>query len=133
MQSTEIIMYEGKAVALISLPLEEVFKEKTKHHLLFLLNPSLWRGYRGTWEIREEKLFLIGLETCISGGKEQNVGILFPGKTEVFADWYSGFLELGLGNLDYTTGRWTWSKIFWVYNGIVTDCEKDLLLRKWYK
>jgi hypothetical protein len=48
-----------------------------------------WRGYVGTWEIRDERLFLIGL-----------VGrVRLVGGDPLFAEWVTGVLRVPLGSL----------------------------------
>jgi hypothetical protein len=59
---------------------------------------ACWRGYQGTWEIRENRFYLAGL----SGGLQ-----LRPGEP-IFADWFSGVLRVPKGKRlisDVTVGE----------------------------
>jgi hypothetical protein len=50
---------------------------------------ACWRGYVGTWEIHDDRLFLAGL-----------VGRLrLVGREPLFADWFTGVLRVPLGSL----------------------------------
>ncbi len=62
---------------------------------------ALWRGYVGTWEITNARLYLIGLKGWVAG-QEAPVGMemLFPGFPErVFAHWFTGELRIPQGRL----------------------------------
>lgn len=55
---------------------------------------ALHREYIGTWEIKEDKLFLKNMSFISFDDEDTSFGIkcLFPGQKEVFADWFSGIL-----------------------------------------
>jgi hypothetical protein len=62
---------------------------------------ACWDGHIVKWEIRDKKLFLVNLAAWIRddtdkacGRKKVGMGYLFPGKKEVFADWFSGDMVL---------------------------------------
>lgn len=49
------------------------------------------RGYQATWEIRDGRLYLIGIEGTLAGGRAGSLGDLFPDfRRRVFAHWFSG-------------------------------------------
>ena len=49
---------------------------------------ALWRGYIGSWEINERRLYLVELEGVLEDGTDVTLGTLFPDFPErVFAHW----------------------------------------------
>lgn len=50
---------------------------------------ACWRGYIGTWEIKESKFYLNKLEGCIRLTKED----------PVFASWFTGVLRIPQGKM----------------------------------
>ncbi len=59
-----------------------------------------WRDYRGSWEIRESRLYLVRIETdpCDEKPREIPLGSLFPVEPgAVFASWYTGSLVVPVG------------------------------------
>lgn len=63
-------------------------------------NTALWRGYVGTWEIVNNRLYLIALSGEFIDGSPVNLEAIFPGYPErVFAHWYSGLLRIPQGEL----------------------------------
>ena len=52
------------------------------------------RGYQASWEIRDGRLYLIGIQGTLAGGRAGSLADLFPEFRErVFAHWFSGRLE----------------------------------------
>ena len=52
------------------------------------------RGYQATWEIRDGRLYLIGLQGTLAGGRAGSLADLFPDfGRRVFAHWFSGTLH----------------------------------------
>ncbi|MCK0512798.1 DUF4433 domain-containing protein [Aromatoleum buckelii] len=59
------------------------------------ISSACWRGYQGTWEIKNRRLFLIGID-----GRYQ-----FRENTPIFAEWFSGTLIVPEGSiLEYVHG-----------------------------
>lgn len=57
-----------------------------------LRSTACWRGYQGSWEIRENRFYLTGLR-----GKYRLVG-----SEPLFADWFTGVLRIPVGRqLEY--------------------------------
>lgn len=106
-QEPEKILYEGDVVPLCSEPLSSYFAMKGIEPDFGLSSTNHWRGYFGTWEIRNARLYLIALEGRMDLGNDQwtkdPLSVLFPNSSEgVFADWYSGVLSLPRGKeLEY--------------------------------
>ena len=77
-----------------------------------------YRGYVASWEVREDKLYLI--ELMIPGftpemDREED---LFPGEEKTFAEWYTGKLRIPHGEV-----------LEYVHNAYGSIYEKELFLR----
>jgi hypothetical protein len=69
---------------------------------------ACWRRYVGTWEIRDDRLFLIGL-----------VGrVRLVGREPLFADWFTGVLRVLLG-----------TQLLYVHMGFGSVYEEELHIR----
>jgi hypothetical protein len=67
-------------------------------------NSACWHGYRGTWELRSDQLFLNRLEAMdsasITGMTSFNLQILFPGQqAPIAANWFDGWIFYPEGDL----------------------------------
>lgn len=62
-------------------------------------NTGLMRGYFGVWEIKNNQLWLIRLTANLNKNTEVQLDYFFPGKNEVFAEWYSGILKVPHGKM----------------------------------
>ena len=52
------------------------------------------RGYQATWELRDGRLYLVGLRGTLAGGLAGSLADVFPDfHKRVFAHWYSGTLH----------------------------------------
>jgi hypothetical protein len=64
---------------------------------------ALWRNYLGSWEIKNQKLYLTKFEiNACSEEHKKSIPLdkLFPGKSQpVLADWFSGYLVIPQGKL----------------------------------
>ena len=102
-QVPEVFSYEGAHVLTCSMPLSK-YLALTGNTRMFAGNCSaLWRGYRGTWEIRDGRLYLTHLSGQLQNGEVADLNTLFGGHDHpVFADWYSGALIIFRGaELDF--------------------------------
>ena len=133
-QIPEVILLDGNTEMLFSEPLNQYLLQA--NHLA-LLEPLLskemcsgsWRDYRGTWEIRDGRLYLSRLETdpCSSEPKEIPLHSLFIAASgPVFAGWYTGTLIVPRGkvirgvHMGYQSG-YEWYVILTVMKGKVVD------------
>lgn len=97
-------------------PLEDYLKTRPDIKFRSVIS-ACWRGYFGSWKIKEDKLYLTDLEGLIVDVGEVNLNHLFPNQDEVFAEWYTGTITLPRGEmLDY------------VHMGYYTLYEYDLLI-----
>ncbi|EGU0150146.1 hypothetical protein JFQ72_004392 [Vibrio parahaemolyticus] len=119
-QVTERLIYKGEEVNLHSEPnfpldhpeiVESVSKESTAY------SSACWRGYVGTWEIKDRRLFLNSLQ----GKYKLKTG-------PIAADWFTGQLiipESGQG--EYFHGGWGYdyaqNKVVTIVKGVVTNIE----------
>ncbi len=94
-QNKELLDFEGREVSIDSEPLSAYF-------VLMDIDPGfeaggveLNRGYRGVWEIDEDRLYLVQLEANLIDGTKANLQSIFPESPDrVFADWYSGAIRI---------------------------------------
>ena len=131
-QIPEEIQFDGRSEMLFSEPLNFYL---VKHKNLAKLEPYLskdgcsgsWRGYRGTWEIRDSRLNLIRLETdpCSERPTQVPLSTIFFEAAPVFATWYTGTLVVPTGKrIEYVhmgyQSRYEWYIVFTVVEGVVT-------------
>jgi hypothetical protein len=97
--------------------------------------PAHWRGYTGSWEIRDQRLYLIGLKGNILENEKpkavDGMALLFPAQQEVFGDWYSGRFQtwendaLGAGKKDWQLHRLTFEQGVMVGNEVIVKKKND--------
>jgi len=61
-QIGEKLKFEGRELSMCSEPLGDYFVFSGIDPELEFTCTALWRGYVGTWEIRDDRLYLIGLK-----------------------------------------------------------------------
>lgn len=106
-QVSDLLIVEGKEFALNTNPLQaELQKKQWTPPANAMISSANWRGYLATWEIKDGKLFLKDVTIAISDPKDEHgaisksiTGDLYPGATEVFADWYTGALIVPDGEM----------------------------------
>lgn len=79
-QAKEILILEGNKTSMTCLPPLPVNDPRITRSQKNTICSACWRGYIGTWEIKQGKLFLIGL----SGNFSLSEGV------SIFAEWFSG-------------------------------------------
>ncbi|MCG3773350.1 MAG: hypothetical protein JW395_0156 [Nitrospira sp.] len=80
---------------------------------------ALWRGYVGTREIRDDRLYLIELTGRQKSGHRVTLATLFPDFSErVFAHWSSRTLRVPQGG-----------NVKYVHSGFASVYERDLFLK----
>lgn len=84
------------------------------------------RGYVGTWQIIDERLYLIKIRASLKNGEFGNLGDLFPGYPDrVFAHWYCGTLTIPEGkeieheNSEFEA-KYERDRLIYFENGVVT-------------
>ena len=117
-QLAERLRYQGEEQALCTQPLSDYFAMGGNNPGFDAGCTALWRGYVGTWEIKADRLYLIGLQGTLVDGTDATLATLFPGfPTRVFAHWYSGYLRIPQGGL-----------LEYVHQGYGSTYESDLFL-----
>lgn len=119
-QIPDRLIYEGKTVGIYSEPLEQYFNKDHPKPIEWMqaMCSALWRGYLATWEIKDDKLYLIRVvkDGCSSDAPAYPLSNLFPGKKgPIFADWYTGTLVVPQGE-----------RLKYVHMGYQSVYEKEL-------
>ena len=117
-QIGENLSYEGHATTMCSEPLGSYFTLAGVSPRFAENCTALWRGYVGSWEIRDDRLYLTGLEGTLQDGSLATVATFFPDYPDrVFAHWYSGTLRVPQGKL-----------LAYFHGGYGSTYEDDLLI-----
>lgn len=117
-QIAERLRYLGEQVAMCTNPLSDYFAMAGLEADFEAHCTALWRGYVGTWEIVDDRLYLIGLRGTLKGGEEASLATLFPDFPDrVFAHWYTGTIRLPQGR-----------RLQYVHMGYGSTFERDLFL-----
>lgn len=117
-QVPENLRYQNEEVPMCTTPLDDYFHMGGYKPNFKVPFTALWRGYVGTWEILNNRLYLIELEANFIDGTEASVATIFPDTPQrVFAHWYSGTLRIPQGNL-----------LKYEHGGFLSTYERDLLL-----
>ncbi|GLB52785.1 hypothetical protein NBRC110019_18250 [Neptunitalea chrysea] len=123
-QAFEKIIFNGEEYDLATEPLEDYLNDSA---ISFdFLNTSLSRGYIGTWEVKENKLYLKDLEGTTNNEKI-GMEFLFNKSGSCFAYWYSGSLKIVFGDMLSYSHRGFFS-IF--ENEYILEVDKGFLVKK---
>ena len=122
-QIPERIVYEGTEGFLFTEPLDKYFTRDNPRPEFAAPHTACWRGYVGTWEIKDNTLYLLDIKAWMRNeeGKAAPVEFerIFPGKTKpIKADWFTGTLRIPRGE-----------PIRYVHMGYQTIYEYDVFLR----
>jgi hypothetical protein len=99
-QSSELMVHDGHQVAMHATPLDNYFAMGGHRPRFAWVNTARKRRYIGTWEILNDRLYLIALKARLTSGQDATLRDVFPDYPErVFAHWYSGQLRLSMGAL----------------------------------
>jgi len=95
-QFPEILIIEGEERCMTFCPpipahprIVEVDVETVAREYPHVLSTGCWRGYIGVWEIKEGRLYLVGLR-----GRYK-----LEGDEPLFADWFTGVLRIPQGEM----------------------------------
>lgn len=117
-QIGEKLQYQGRQVRMCSEPLADYFALAESWPDFAYNSTALWRGYVGTWEIRDDRLYLIALLGLLSDGSETTLATIFPDFPDrVFAHWYSGTLRIPEGK-----------QLKYVHMGYGSTYERDFFI-----
>ena len=120
-QAPDFLFVDGGVYPLYSNPLEERYDKGQRPD--FQAYPDgdstgNWRGYIAYWQLRDDRLYLIGIDTYL-GGKKVFLPQLFPDGVidgRVAADWFSGELRLPDGK-----------ELQYVHMGYGSTYERDII------
>lgn len=97
-QCPDRIRLAGRAQDLYSTPLDQYFELRGIQPGFQWPSTALWRGYIATWEIIDERLYLVELDSHLPDDRTGTLADLFPGFPDrVFAHWYHGELRIPQG------------------------------------
>lgn len=117
-QTPESLIYEGEKCDMCTEPLNAYFRMTGEKPDFEWPHSGCIRGYEGTWEISDGKLYLNQLSGITKAGETVNLESLFPGFPErVFADWYSGTARLPQGEM-----------LEYIHGGYASIYERDLFI-----
>lgn len=127
-QYSEILFYEGEKMWMGNEPLASYFAYAGIKPVFYPRSTALYRGYIGTWEIVDQRLYLIQFEGSLMDGRKVNVGTIFPDHPgRVFAHWYTGTISLPQGEIlePCVFGRPTYEQdlLINIEKGVVTNTE----------
>ena len=99
-QIPETLVYEGRELSMCAEPLGNYFALAGLDPPFEWTSTALWRGYVGTWEIVDGRLYLTEINGTLKTAEVANLASLFPDFPErVFAHWYSGTTRSPEGKL----------------------------------
>ena len=115
-QAHERLIFNGNETSMAAEPLNQYLQNRND---IKFISPSTacWRGYHGQWEIKDSKLYLIGLKAYIEGYREVGLNYLFPEQKQVFANWFNGEIRIPQGEM-----------LEYVHMGYASLYDSDLFL-----
>ena len=118
-QIGEKLIFEGREVSMCSEPLSDYFAFGGSNPEFEFTCTALWRGYVGTWEIINDRLYMIRLTGTLKDGTDATLETMFPGYPDrVFAHWYSGTLRIPEGKM-----------LEYIHMGYGSSYERDRFLK----
>jgi hypothetical protein len=99
-QMFDRIKYQDREYGLAGAPLEDYFSEHRDLRPRYASrNTACWRGYIAKWEIRDERLYLTGMDMI--SFNDAAFKSIFPDAPDsgIFADWVSGELKCHRGKI----------------------------------
>ena len=99
-QIPETLWIDGERHALCTEPLEAYFRGPGSRPEFQAPHTACWRGYVGQWELKDDKLYLRRLNGTLADGKTVTLKTIFPkGPYPIFADWFTGVLNIPQGEM----------------------------------
>lgn len=124
-QVQEALRFRGKDYGMAACPLEGAFHTLRPRPAFVFPHTACWRGYVGTWEVRDDRLHLVDLAGQVVDGETQGhrhcgLADVFPEAPSsggVFADWVTDWLRVPDGEM-----------LHYVHMGFGSQYERDLFL-----
>ena len=124
-QVEEKIIIDGNKYVLLSEPLEPLLKRFKKNLKLEPYGSYCWRGYVGTWSIRNNVLYLEHLKINYHPQDEDLLAPLLVDKLHYVAEWYTGELRVPFGKQYERTSYYhplhEKEMVFAVENGLILN------------
>lgn len=100
-QIPDVLVLDGEKHDMASLPLEEYRRKRgVQFPTLRPTCSALWRGYIATWELCENRLYLVDIDTTAFSELDLKLHDFFPDcGPRVFARWYSETLRVPQGEI----------------------------------
>ena len=99
-QSTENLIYRNEMLDMADYPLSTSPNLARVSKKLMVTLTCCWRSYIGTWEIDDNRLYLIKIDATFKDNTKVEMTDLFPDSPDrVFADWFSGQVVCNCGDL----------------------------------
>jgi hypothetical protein len=117
-QFSERLNWNGKNLSMCTEPLGFWLRSNGRKIRFGMSSTACWRGYIGSWEIINDRLYLVGIDASSEDGRPITLDDLFPGYSNgVFAHWVTREVRCPQGKmLDY------------VHMGYASTYEMDLYL-----
>jgi len=132
-QAMETIYIDGKKHYMAAEPFGDYLEKIDHPPKLLAENTACWRGYYGNWKIKDDKLFLTGLDANIATVDDdvtwEVVGLdyFFPNKKMVLADWFTGEIRVPMGELL----SYGYASYFNIYEkDLIIDIEKGVVINQ---
>ena len=117
-QFSERLRYEGQDLSMYTNPLSDFFAMGGANPGFDANCTALWRGYVGSWENIQTRLYLTAISGTLKDGGQASLASVFPDFPDrVFAHWYSGEIRIPRGK-----------RTKYVHQGYDSKFERDLLL-----
>lgn len=117
-QIPESLRYKGEDLSMCEEPLASYFFCAGSAPRFAPVSTALWRRYVGSWEIVDDRLYLVGIDAALQDGSKATLATIFPDAGDrVFADWFSGTVRVPQGRM-----------IEYVHSGYSSTYERDMFL-----
>jgi hypothetical protein len=98
MQPRDKLFYNGQTFYVKANPLTSLFELMGDDCPVFEREREChYRVYSGTWEIENDRLFLIDFNGFIAEDIQVSIDFLFPEQKKVFAEWFTGEIDIPQG------------------------------------
>lgn len=117
-QVSEKLLINGQKLRMCACPLDGFLATNSKRWSFAANCTACWRGYVGTWEIVDQRLYLKAVQGELTNGQEASLETLFPGYPDgAFAHWFSGTIRCTQGKM-----------LNYVHGGFASKYERDLFM-----
>ena len=123
-QLPEIIHIDGVLHSLYTTPLLPWLEQQQPTPAFDQRTANCERGYVGTWQIREQRLWLTGIHAW-RDGRYTGIAALFDDRREVPADWFTGPLVVEPASSEIAEGAMPKVRTLLVEDGRVTRSLKQ--------